>query len=147
MARVAITRTAPGWEERTTTLLSSAARGIDGVGETVNLRPGFARLALLLDAQGAGTGAGLRIWVQHSWDGTRWADLAAFDLVNATFAQVAWVEAQPEIDGSVVQRMDGQMAEGEVHSGFVMSKLRVRWTCGGATHVFGVDVVAIYERR
>ena len=138
-----MTRTAPGWEERTVALLPSVARDGSGVSEAVALRPGFARLALLLD--GAAAGGSLRVWVQHSANGECWQDLAAFDAVTTADAQIAWVEAQPSLAGCVHAQQDGALAEGTVHEGFVMSRLRVRWTCGTA-HVFCVDVVAIYPR-
>ncbi len=147
MAREAITRTAPGWEERTVALLPAMARLADGAGEPVRLRPGFARLALLLESGGGPNGVGLRVWVQHSPDGMRWADLASFGDAAAAPDQVAWIEAQPEQPGSVAAWGDGQLGAGQVADGFVMSWLRVRWSCGGAIHTFGVDVVAIYERR
>ena len=143
MSYRSITRTAPGWEERTVPLLESLARDGSGVSEAVALRPGFARLALLLD--GAAAGGTLRVWVQHSADGECWQDLAAFDAVTTADAQVAWVEAQPEIAGSVHSQQDGGLAAGTVHAGFAMSRLRIRWSCATA-HLFGVDVVAIYPR-
>jgi hypothetical protein len=146
MAREAITRTAPGWEERTYTLLPLAAHALSGVSDGVTLRPGFARVALLLEVTAIGL-SGVRAWVQHSPDGERWADLAAFETQNSTGAQVAWVEAQPELAGGVFPLLDGEMAEGEVHQGFTMSRLRVRWFSGGAGLMFGVEAVAIYERR
>jgi hypothetical protein len=118
-----------------------------GVGDEVRVRPGFARVALLLEVTVVGIGPGVRVWVQHSSDGVRWADLAAFDLVAETGAQVAWVEAQPALAGGVVPLLDGEMSEGEVHQGFMMSRVRVRWTGGGAGLLFGVEAVAIYERR
>ena len=72
MGRESITRTAPGWEERTTTLLAAASRSADGVGGAVSLYPGFARIAALLDVPVFGGGGGLQVWLQHSPDGTRW---------------------------------------------------------------------------
>lgn len=142
-----ITRTAPGWEERTVTLLPPGARSTDGVGPPVGLRPGFARLALLLDVTAFGGGSGLRVHVQHSRDGARWHDIAAFAVVTEAGSQIAWLEAQPALAGSVEAATDGGMPAGAVHSGFVLPRLRVRWSLGGETvHAFGVDAVAIYRR-
>jgi hypothetical protein len=142
-----ITRTAPGWEERTVTLLASAARAVDGAGASALVRPGFARLAFLLDVTAYGGGTGLKVWIQHSPDGARWLDLAAFALVTAAGPQIAWLEAQPELESCVAACSDGAMAAGTVHEGFVMPRLRVKWSVGGAvTHTFGVELVAIYAR-
>lgn len=141
-----ITRTAPGWEERTAVLLAPETRATDGVGAPVRLRPGFARLALLLDVPQFGGGSGLRVWVQHSPDGNRWLDLAAFISVSGVDAQVAWLEAQPEVVNRVQYATSGTLLAGTAHQGFLFSRLRVRWTVGGASHTFGAEVVALYER-
>jgi hypothetical protein len=148
MAYQPITRTAPGWEERTALVLPPGVRTADGAGSPITLRPGFARLALLLEVTQFGGGSGLRVWIQHSPDGVRWLDLAAFDAVDAAGAQVAWVEAQPALAGSVGTAADGQMAPATVHQGFALSRLRARWSTGGVVaHAFAVEAVAIYERR
>lgn len=147
MAREAITRTAPGWEERTVTLLPLEEHSMSGVGEAVALRPGFVRMALLFEMTAFGIGPGIRMWVQHSADGERWMDLAAFEEASAAGAQVAWVEAQPVLAGAVCPATDGGMAEGQVHVGFIMPCLRVRWMGSGTGLVFGVEAVVIYERR
>ncbi len=142
-----ITRTAPGWEERTVTLLLPEARTGDGSGPGVPLRPGFARLALLLDVTGFGGGEGLTVRVQHSPDGSRWYDIAAFQPAAGVESQVAWLEAQPALSGVVCPPGQLLLAAGTVHPGFVMPLLRARWEAGGPlTHAFGVDVVAIYPR-
>lgn len=146
MAHESITRTAPGWEERTAVLLAPAARGADGAGAAVALRPGFARLAVLLDVTAFGGGSGLRVWLQHSRDGVRWQDLASFITAAGVDAQVAWIEAQPQIQNRVQHVTQGLLLGGTVESGFVFSRLRARWTVGGASHTFGVEAVAIYER-
>src|SRR5688572_4521508 len=143
MPHETITRTAPGWEERTATLLAPAARAADGTGDSVPLRPGFARLALLLDVTAYGGGAGLRVWVQHSPDGSRWQDLASFMAVSGVEAQVAWIEAQPKVQNAVQHATNGLMIAGTTQDGFVFSRLRVRWTVGGVSHTFGAEVVAI----
>jgi hypothetical protein len=147
MGRESITRTAPGWEERTTTLLASASRSADGVGSPVSLYPGFARIAALLDVPVFGGGGGLQVWLQHSPDGSRWMDLAAFNTVASSPHQVLWMEAQPELAGAVEPATDGALSTGELRSGFIFPRLRVRWTVGGVSHTFGVDLVAIYERK
>jgi len=146
MSYMPLTRTAPGWEERTAVLLAEGLRAGDGAGDAVCLRPGFARLAVLLDVAAWGGGAGLRIWLQHSPDGERWLDVAAFPTVAQAGPQVAWIEAQPELSGTLAVPTDGTMSPGVLHSGFVMSRLRVRWGGGGASHSFGVEAVAIYPR-
>jgi hypothetical protein len=128
-------------------LLPEDARSADGAGAAVALCPGFRRLALLLDVSAWG-GAGLQVYVQHSADGGRWMDLAAFEPVTGAGAQVAWVEAQPEIAGTVCPADECTLAPGTVQPGFACSKLRVRWTLSGpATHSFAVEAVAIYERN
>lgn len=147
MARESITRTAPGWEERTTPLLETAERDADGAGAGVQLHPGFARLAALLDVEAFGGGGGLQVWLQHSPDGERWLDLGAFNTAASSPFQVLWIEAQPVLEGAVEPATDGALAAGTLREGFVFSRLRVRWTVGGVAHTFGVDVVAIYERE
>lgn len=146
MVRESITRTAPGWEERTTSLLEPAARDADGAGDGAQLRPGFTRIAALLDVEASGGGTGLQVWLQHSPDGERWMDLAAFEAVPGAPFQVLWIEAQPALPGAVEPATDCALAAGTLRHGFVFSRLRARWTAGGASHTFRVDVVAIYER-
>ncbi len=138
------TRTAPGWEERTVTLAPLAERDEDGAGATFTLRPGFSRLAALLDVTAFGGGSGLSVWLQHSPDGTRWLDAGAFAIVSGIDTQVLWQEAQPEVGGLACPILEGELAHGTSHGGFLFSRLRVRWTVGAGTHTFGVDLVAIY---
>ena len=146
MAYEPVTRTAPGWEERSAVLLAPGIRSADGAGPVLTLRPGFARLAVLLDVRTYGGGSGLRVFIQHSADGARWHDIAAFATAQEVGPQIAWVEAQPAV-GGVAAATDGGMAQSTVHQGFVMPRLRVRWSVGGVvTHSFQVDLVAIYER-
>lgn len=145
--RIPITRTAPGWEERTLRLARPVARRGAGTGAIVTLPPGFARLALLLDVRYVDL-PGLRVWVQHSPGGDCWHDLAAFEGVDGPDAQVAWVEAQPAVAGAVGPVPDGSLPPGSVHGGFCFPRLRARWSApAGRSHLLGVELVAIYPGR
>lgn len=145
MARTAVSRMAPGWQEQTAALLPALAREGDGISQAVTLPPGFARIALLVDAAAADDG--LRVWVQHSADDVRWTDIAAFGGFDEQPVQIAWLEAQPALSGCIAPANEGGLEAGAVHPGFVCSCLRVRWSASGLPHRFGVEAVAIYQRR
>ena len=144
MATERVTRTAPGWEERTLILTPPADHAGDGTGAAHALRPGFQRLAVLLEVTAFGGGSGLSVYLQHSPDGVRWLDAAAFNLVTGAETQVLWLEAQPAVTGAAYAATADPVGPGMPHPGFLFRRLRVRWSTGGGTHTFGVDVVAIY---
>ena len=142
-----ISHTAPGWEERTLCPLPLLEQSLNGTGEPLVLRPGFVRLAALLEVTAYGGGAGLDVRLQHSPNGSRWLDLAAFDTVVQPGSQVAWLEAEPDAPPRVEAAGEFVLAPGTVSGGGIFSRLRAAWNLGGAVHTFGVDLVAIYRRR
>jgi len=124
--------TAPGWEERAITLLRSARRRGCGASPGLELRPGFARLAVLVEP--AAAEPELQLFLQHSEDGSTW-----HDLLPVPGSGILWVEPAP-------LGWDPGTDAANFRPRRVMPHLRARWTAPpGTGHCFGVQLVAVYR--
>ena len=134
MARGKVTRTAPGWEERSYLLLDTSERRGGGMGGQVLLHPGFARLAVLWSGPALPTGSTLRLVLEGAANGGPWRPLAEF---------------KPWLDGPVgVTWLEGdRLARGVAPGGPLECRLRTRWSGCGEKPEFGVEVVGIYRRK
>jgi hypothetical protein len=125
-------------EHLTRTLAALAARTAGGAGAELAGLGEWDRASVVLDVTAAGTEYGdtLNVYVQSSFDGATWYDVAAFEQVHGNEGAQRYLKRLSSVGGTPVPdampMKDGGLLAGTTFPCFSPDRLRVKWVIGDA---------------
>lgn len=130
-------------------LASHAARTASGQGAAVEMkaRARWLVFELCVTALGAGGGDTLDVYLQQSWDGSNWDDVAHFPQLNGVNPAQVLMAAFPigKTDYALVPEQhawtDGTLGAGLSRETVLCRRFRVRWDVAGGAPSFTFSVL------